>query len=276
MTEQIDVAFLAREAKKLDYDRWLISLFARPSKRSHIHALLTFNGEISKIRETVSEVLLGDIRFQWWRDALENMDDDKYLDHPVLRSLKNTISEHNLDAALFDAMISARSEDLDPCPFNTISDLLAYALGTGGLLNGLIYRLMEDGSEAGYNAALQVGRAFALTGIIRAIPFHAHQDLILIPREILKDHDLAPENVFEEGNRLAFYDVVKDLVAVAEEEQAKAESVLKQRPKSEKQNQLMLALNGLYLSRIRKSGFDPAHSRMDIGSIRKIYTLFTK
>ena len=276
MTELKHASFLAKEAKKFDYDRWLISLFAPMPSRSRIHALLAFNGEISKVRETVTEVLLGDIRFQWWRDALNNMEDEKYLNHPILRSLKIIISEHDLDTSLFEDIINARSKDLDPCPFVANTELLEYARGTGGLLSGLTYRVMGNREEAGYKAAQQVGRAFALTGIIRAIPYHASQDLLLIPQEILKNHDLFPENIFREENRLAFYDVVKDLVALAEKEQLEAVRVVQQRPKSEKPSYSLLALNNLYLSRIRNSGFDPAHRRLDIGPVRKIIALLTK
>ncbi|MEH6547754.1 MAG: squalene/phytoene synthase family protein [Sneathiella sp.] len=276
MTELKDAPFLAREAKRFDYDRWLASLFAPPSSRSRIHALLAFNGEISKVRETVSEVLLGDIRFQWWRDALKNLGDEKYLNHPILRSLKIIISEHDLDVSLFENIIDARSTDLDPCPFVTNSELLKYAMGTGGLLNGLIYRVTGNTEEAGYNAAQQAGKAFALTGIIRAIPYHANQDLLLIPQEILKNYTLLPENVFQDENRLAFYNIVKDLVDLAETEQTEAKKVVRGRPKSENPSYSLLALNELYLSRIASAKFDPAHRRMDIGPVRKIFTLLTR
>lgn len=276
MTELKDASFLAKEAKNFDYDRWLISLFAPLPSRSRIHALLAFNGEISKVRETVSEVLLGDIRYQWWRDALKNMEDEKYLNHPILQSLKIVISEHDLDTSLFEDMINARSKDLDPCPFVANTELLEYAMGTGGLLSGLTYRVMGNREEAGCKVAQQVGRAFALTGIIRAIPYHASQDLLLIPQEVLENHGLVPESVFREENRLAFHDVVKDLVALAEKEQLEAVRAVQQRPKSEKPSYSLLALNNLYLSRIRNSGFDPAHRRLDIGPVRKIIALFTK
>jgi len=276
VTELKDASFLAQEAKRFDYDRWLVSLFAPMPARSRIHALLAFNGEISRVRETVSEVLLGDIRFQWWRDALSNMEDDKYLNHPILQNLKIIISEHDLDISLFGDMINARSADMDPCPFATNTELLEYATGTGGLLSGLTYRVMGNREEAGYKAAQQVGRAFALIGIIRAIPYHVSQDLLLIPQEVLENHDLVPESVFKEENRLAFYDVVKDLVALAEKEQLEAVRAVRQRPKSEKPSYSLLALNNLYLSRIRNSGFDPAHRRLNIGPLRKIIALLTK
>ncbi|USG59867.1 squalene/phytoene synthase family protein [Sneathiella marina] len=276
MTELKDAPFLAKEAKKFDYDRWLVSLFAPLPSRSSIHALLAFNGEISKVRETVSEVLLGDIRFQWWRDALRNLEDEKFSNHPILQSLKIIVSEHGLDVALLEEIIDARSKDLDPCPFTTSSELLDYAMGTGGLLSGLIYRAMGNAEEAGYKAAQQVGRAFALTGIIRAIPYHASQDLLLIPQELLKNHNLLPESVFREENCRAFYDVVKDLYVMAEKEHLDAMQAVLHRPKSEKPSYSLLVLNNLYLSRIRKSGFDPAHRLLEIGPVRKIFALLTK
>ena len=53
-----------------DKDRFLAALFAPADLRRHLHALYAFDGEIARVREAAREVLPGEIRLQWWRDAL--------------------------------------------------------------------------------------------------------------------------------------------------------------------------------------------------------------
>src|SRR5690348_16348981 len=53
-----------------DKDRFLASLFAPTEHRAALHALYAFNLEIARVRENVHEPLAGEIRMQWWTDAI--------------------------------------------------------------------------------------------------------------------------------------------------------------------------------------------------------------
>ena len=57
-------------ARELDYDRYLAALLAPRRARDDLMALAAFHGEIARIPLTVREPAIGDIRLQWWRDAL--------------------------------------------------------------------------------------------------------------------------------------------------------------------------------------------------------------
>ena len=65
----------------MDNDRFLTALFAAAAEREALFALYAFNIEIAKTRETVSEPLIGQMRLQWWRDAI----DEIFGDGPVRR-----------------------------------------------------------------------------------------------------------------------------------------------------------------------------------------------
>ena len=273
MTDTDPKSYLSDEAKKCDYDRWLTGLFAPPACRDGIFTLLAFNGEIARIRETVSEPLLGDIRLQWWRDALSGIDKGAPPAHPVIKALAEVIPAFSLDMALLQHMIDTRARDLDPAPFATTAELLDYADGTGGILNSLAAFVAGLTSTEGLEAARQVGRAFALTGIIRAIPYHAKRDLLLIPADMLTRQGLTAETAFVFENRVAFFKVVAELTALAEQEQQKALTLIRARPTPEKQAFRLARLTNLYLSRLRAGGFDPAHRKMEVGALRKITAL---
>ena len=53
-----------------DRDRFQTALFAPAERREALFALYAFNYEIARVREAVREPMLGQIRLQWWREAI--------------------------------------------------------------------------------------------------------------------------------------------------------------------------------------------------------------
>ena len=56
--------------RSADKDRWLTALFVPEERRPLIHALYAFNAELARIRDQVSQPMLGEISLQWWEDAV--------------------------------------------------------------------------------------------------------------------------------------------------------------------------------------------------------------
>ncbi|MBI1980169.1 MAG: squalene/phytoene synthase family protein [Methylocystis sp.] len=55
-----------------DRDLWLACLFTPQDARKHIHALYAFAYEASDVSGKVTQPLLGEMRLQWWIDALDH------------------------------------------------------------------------------------------------------------------------------------------------------------------------------------------------------------
>ena len=66
-----ELSYCGAEVHRHDPDRFLAALYATPAQRESLLTLYAFNLEIAKVRESVSEPMLGEIRLQWWREALE-------------------------------------------------------------------------------------------------------------------------------------------------------------------------------------------------------------
>src|SRR5262245_54981761 len=90
-----------------DKDRYLASLFAPDDLRPGLLALYAFNIEVARIRETVSEVMLGEIRLKWWHDAIEGLYAGTRVGHPVIEALAPLISEADLPKQALLNMIAA-------------------------------------------------------------------------------------------------------------------------------------------------------------------------
>ena len=70
MATEDALAYCTDQVRRLDRARYQTTLFAPTALRGVVTALFAFDIEIAKIRDLVSEPLLGRIRVQWWRDSV--------------------------------------------------------------------------------------------------------------------------------------------------------------------------------------------------------------
>lgn len=183
----MDYAYCEDLLRGEDKDRWLASLFVPRELRRHIHALYAFSLEIARVNEIVSEPLLGEIRLQWWRDALEGAGEAKA--NPVAATLLDTIAHFDLPKAPLLELISARVHDLYGEPAQSVAALEAYTEATSSNLFRLAM-LILDGKEApaSREVALHAGIAYGITGLLRALPWLSMRGQVLVPADTLQAH----------------------------------------------------------------------------------------
>lgn len=182
---------VAQAVRRHDRERYLTALFAPADRRDDLLALYAFNLEIARTREAVREPMLGHIRLQWWRDALDEIDAGKPpRRHDVVAPLADAVRRHNLARDAFERLLLARERDLDDTPFQTLADLEAYADGTSGALVSLALAILGVADPAMLARSRAVGRGYALTGLLRAVGFHARQQRCLLPDRVLAAHGI--------------------------------------------------------------------------------------
>ena len=82
--------------RRVDFDRYLSSLFAPAALRRELNVLYAFNHEVAKTAETVSQPIAGQIRLQWWRDRIAELYRGVAIEHQVVGCLSGVISARNL------------------------------------------------------------------------------------------------------------------------------------------------------------------------------------
>lgn len=90
-------ARLDARIQAVDEARWLSSRFARPVERDTLIVLYAFYYELARVRVAVSDQTLGNIRFQWWRDALAEMQRGDIRQHDVVLALADQVKQNRLD-----------------------------------------------------------------------------------------------------------------------------------------------------------------------------------
>ncbi len=181
---------------KADRDRYLTSLLAPPAHHPDLWALYAFNVEIATVREQVSEPQIGEIRLQWWADAVRSVYARAPQEHPVAQSLARTIRRADLPQHAFINMIEARRFDLYDDPMLTMNDLEGYLGETSSMLMQLAARVLCG--DAAYELAElsgYAGVAYGLTGLIRSLPIHCARGQCYLPLDMLARSELTPAHV---------------------------------------------------------------------------------
>src|SRR5947209_5693633 len=93
---------LAAQVRRHDRDRNQKVLFAPAARREALFALYAFNYEISRIRESVTRPMLGQIRLQWWRENITAaFEGGAVRHHPVAEALTTVIRDLRLSRGHF-------------------------------------------------------------------------------------------------------------------------------------------------------------------------------
>lgn len=215
-------AIVADTVRRLDRDRYRAALFAPRPQRDHLLSLFAFNIELARVREEVSEAMLGEIRLQWWREALERAQSGEAVGHPVADALALAMRRCVLPGDLLADMIDARASDLGatPMPDQThLEDYLARTAGTVFQLGGYIFG--ERDARAAH-LARHAGVAFGLAGIMRALPVHRAQGLITLPTAELEAAGVQTGEIRHGKVSEAVTDELARLRGVAEQHRAAA------------------------------------------------------
>lgn len=261
-----ELSYCAAQVRRMDPDRFATALFAPDGdRREALMALYAFNTEVAKVRETVSEPMIGEIRLQWWREALDGIAAGSPRRHAVVEPLARAIAEHDLPRAEFDALIDARETDLDDTPPETLEELVRYADATSGGLQVLALHIVSrpDGgaTAAAETAARHVGIAVALAGLARAVPFHASLGKVHLPRDVVRDAGLpsAAHDRLKPGPELSA--AAARLCARAAEHLTKARNLRLDVPRAALPALLPAVIAERHLKRMAVTGHDPFDAR---------------
>ena len=189
------LSYAAGEIRRFDRDRFVTVLFAPDDRREALFTLYAFNLEVARIRELVSEATLGEIRLQWWRDTLETLFNAGHVAHPLAEDLGKIIRQYGLSRFLFERLLDSRIFDLQNSPPANLADLENYADGTVGTLQQLALEILGVSEDAAFRAARHVGIAWALTGLLRAVPFHAAAGRLYLPADQLAEQRLEIDEI---------------------------------------------------------------------------------
>jgi phytoene synthase len=236
-------------ARELDYDRYLAALLAPARARDGLLALAAFHGEIARIPRTVREPGVGDIRLQWWRDALAT---------PAAIATGNPVADAVRAQALpvdtLVAMIDAYGVLLEAGALTTGAAVDAHAAATQGAMLLLAAQIVGCAHPATHPLLHAAGQAEGRVQLLRALP-----GLVAKGHNPFGDADVAAR--------------VPPLLRQAKAELARARQLAMAAPATILPVILPLALLEPYLAALEGPGSHVADRRADISALTRAWRL---
>ncbi len=209
--------------------------------------LYAFHYELAKVPEMVSEPMIGQIRYQWWREVIAEIYEGKSVrKHEIATPLAGMMHTYDVPRIWLDRLIDGRERDLDPRPFANIDAAKDYCRETSGLLMQIAAKLL--GTEPG-EAVVSAGEAWGLTGLARAYGYYKDGMLSSVAYE--------------------------DICEAAEARYAVAAQGLKALPSCAFPAVVYAALIPKYITRLTHPSHDPAAMLVSYGPLAKQFRLLT-
>lgn len=179
-----------------DRDRYFSTLVLPAAARDAVTALYAFNAEIASIRDRAREAAAGEIRLQWWIDALSGEGHGEVRQNPLADALLDAVAANGLPVPALVRYAEARRFDLYDDPMPDIATFEGYAGETSSALYQLVAMILNGGRpvETG-DAAGHLGVAHALVGHLRAFGYNASRGRIILPRDVFATCGVSEDDI---------------------------------------------------------------------------------
>ncbi|KQS50460.1 phytoene synthase [Methylobacterium sp. Leaf361] len=258
-----------------DPDRYYATLFAPAAARPHLFALYAFSLTIARVREAVSNPMAGEIRLQWWRDALQGEARGDVRANPVAAALEEAIRANRLGRQPFVDLIDARVFDLYEDPMPRVNDLEGYCGETASALFRLASLVIGNGTEpGGAGAAGHTGVAYGITGLLRALPWHARAGQVYLPADILGRYGVTREDIVTGRGGPGLRRACADLRDLARQHLKAFEAARPTIAPSAGAAFLPTALVEPYLAAMERASYDPLNTPVELPRWRRLWRLW--
>lgn len=249
--------------RQYDYENYLCSLLLDNRSRQSVFALRAFNVEIAKISDSVTVETIGNMKIQFWTDALDNIyAKGQCPNHPVAKELKKAIGIHNISKIWFTKLLEGRANNLHDRPFESTDALEEYSEQT---VSSILYLTLEALGVKDTNAdhcASHLGKAIGIGTLLRSTLRHAKSRTVLWPTDILLQHGVSQEDILRGKNRPAVKEATFQLASLAHVHLDKARSLCNGVPTSGFRGLLPAVPCDSFLKTLQRTGFDIFHAKL--------------
>lgn len=214
MSGEDDAAFCAQDVRERDFERYALTLFVAPEYRRALLALYAFNAEVSRVRDMVSQPLPGEIRLQWWTDALAGKEHGEVAGNPVAAELLRAVEAHDLSRDALDRLIEAHRFDLYDDPIPSLEHLEGYARQTDGTMLALSACVLGVDAAQADVLAREAGIALGIMRAVNLLALHVSRRQLYLPADLIEQFQVRDEDVFAGTATPALHDLIAHLHGV--------------------------------------------------------------
>lgn len=261
--------YVASYLREADRERYLASLFVPAAHRPAIQALAAFAADIASIPARVREPQAGEIRLQWWVDALTGEGHGDVRQNPIAAALLDTLEASGVPAGGLVRLLEARRFDLYNDPMPDMRSFEGYAGETESVLFQMSAMLLAGATDLPGDAAGHIGVARALTGHLRAFGYNASRGRLFLPLSIFTANGIGMEDILAGKPSPAFAAALGQVADLARDHLDKGRAALRQLPATARPAFALASLIRPQLTTL-KQHTDPFAAMPDIGDWRKL------
>ncbi len=266
-------AFCADLVRTHDFDRYASTLFVPADKRRPLLALYAFNSEVSRVRDKVKQALPGEIRLQWWTDAIAGAGHGDVEQNPVAAELLVAVRSFDLPVDRLTKLVDAHVFDLYNDPMPDLAVLESHFRDTSGTLFACAARILGDRSEAVDHVAEHAGLAQGVAHITARLPYDAVRSQLYLPNDMLKQNGGSEAEFYAGKLTPAIRETLDQLIKGAQEQLAVADGMLTDVAEPARAAFLPRALVKYDLSQMAAASFDPFELYLR-SRLRTLWTLW--
>lgn len=257
-----------------DRDRYLSTLVLKGPAREAIIALYAFNADVAMIRERAREPAPGEVRLQWWNDALAGEGHGAVRQNPLADALLETMERYALPVGTLQRLLAARRFDLYDDPMRDLESFEGYAGETNSTLLQIAAMILNGGRpvETG-DAAGHLGVAQAMVGHLRAFGYNAAMGRIFLPWSILAANGVRESEVFSGTASEGLVEALGQIMDLAGDHIAKAQAAIAGLPGPLRPAFAGIAVTKAQWRALRESSAGPFATQPDLADWRKIWLL---
>lgn len=268
MTEDGHVAAFLRDA---DRDRYFATLLLKPGQREAVQALYAYSADVASIRDRAREAAAGEIRVQWWIDAIKGEGHGNVRGNPLTAALLDTIASHRLPIAPIVRLADARRFDLYHDAMPDLASFEGYAGETTSALYQLAALIVDPAEAAGAaDAAGHFGVAQALSGHLRALGYNAARGRLFLPLSVFAANGATLEDILGGRATDGVIAARNQLIELTQEHAAKARLAARRLPRSLQPIFAALALLPAQVARLQSTRMAPFSAPPEIADWRKL------
>lgn len=264
----------AQYLKANDPDRYFASLLLPHGASEAVQALYAFSTDVATVRDRAREPGPGEIRLQWWVDALAGEGHGAVRQNPLADALLDAIEKYALPTGPLQRLITARRFDLYDDPMPDLPSFEGYAGETVSVLYQVSAMILNEGVEVETaDAAGHLGVAHALIGHLRAFGFNAARGRLFLPWSIFAANGVTESEIFSGTPSEGLLAAYAQLIDIAADHLAKAEAAIAALPSQLRPAFAPVALQHSYLKLVRARSETPFAPPHEISAWRKIVIL---
>ena len=268
--------YCEKYVRQYDKNRYLSGSLANKEHRLQLFSLYAFDIEISLIRSKINDAFPGEVRIQWWRDLITEMQHENVKKHPIANALISTIKEYQLPIEPLCNLLEARTFDVYNDPMPTLHDLEGYLGETSSVLFQLATNILTNNTKINLSDACgHAGVAYALTNILRSIPLHSKRRQLYLPMELIIKHNVIKSDIFNFTTSNGLIETLTELRQHVRHHLKQFNKLLPQIPLTAFPAFLPLCLVEPYLAKMESSQYEPFKTKIELSLYQRMKLIWS-